>query len=112
VELDDNDLHSFAPVHSFTDAIERTLNIGVRNRIFHIGGLSKVTLFEFGQKFAAHFGYDPSLIKPKQASYRLTSNTELPKLDFSLNSTQAVEVLKFKPFLLEEGLDLVQKKLV
>ena len=43
---------------------------------------------------------------------RKPSVAKASKLDYSLNSTLAVEQLKIKPFLLEESFDLIEKKLV
>lgn len=106
-ELPTHEFHSFAPVEGLLEAIAKLAESGVRNKIFHYGGLTKVNHYEFGRAFAEKFGYDPELIRARQ----------LPKankfmvdevFDYSLNSTQLSELLKIKPLLLEQSFDLIQ----
>ncbi len=106
------EIHSFAPIEGLCDLLKRLIDSGVRNRVLHYGGLTKLTTYEFAQNFAKHFNYDPNLIIPKGIIQRKAGFAEDHIYDFSLNSTQAVDTLKIKPFLLEEGFDLIQKKLI
>lgn len=112
VELNHEALHSFSPINSLTHLVERAVSSSAKNRAFHLGGLTKMTFFEFAQEFAKKFGYDPSLIIPKRTVPKTESqNHDTPYLwDYSLNSSQTIETLKVEPFLLEEGLDLIQKQ--
>lgn len=105
------ELHSFAPIEGLTDLLPRLISSGVRNRILHYGGLTKVSAFEFAKAFAKKFKYNPELIIPKTFSSR-KGVLEGSMFDFSLNSTQLTETLKIKPFLLEESLDLIEKQLI
>ena len=109
IELSTDELHAFAPIDGLCDVIIRLIGSGVKNRVLHYGGLTKMNHFQFGQAFAKQFGYDPNLVIARTAS----KNTDgAPLFDFSLNFTQCVDILKVKPFLLEEGFDLIQKNLI
>jgi dTDP-4-dehydrorhamnose reductase len=110
IETDSKELFSFAPTDGFCDLIQKVIDSSVRNRVFHYGGLTKTTLFEFGREFAKRFRYDPQLVIPKAMAQGLTEQEK--QSDFSLNVTQTIEALKIKPLLLEEGFDLIEKKLV
>ncbi|MGZ3687509.1 MAG: sugar nucleotide-binding protein [Bdellovibrionota bacterium] len=114
VELQTNELHSFAGAEGFCDVIERLVETGIRNKILHYSGLTKVTYYEWGKEFAKRFGYDPSLILPKKAVLRksATNLTEEYIPDYSLNCTATIDALKIKPLLLEESFDLLQKQLI
>jgi dTDP-4-dehydrorhamnose reductase len=109
VELSDSEIHSFAPVEGLADLIgEIIAHPQVRNRSIHYGGLTKMSWADFGTAFAQRFGYDPKLISPVSAA----RDDKKKFLDYSLNSTQAVEQLKVKPLLLQESFDLIEKKLI
>ena len=112
MELSNYELQSFAPVQGLCDLVARVVESGVKNRVLHYGGLTRVTSFEFAQKFAKHFGYNPDLVVPKAPFYRRKGAGDEFIFDYSLNTTQAVELLKVKPFLLEECFDLIDKQLV
>ena len=116
IECPTKELYSFAPISGFADLVERVIENGERNKIYHYGGLTKVTYFELAKAFAKRFGYDTGLVYGKQAAVVGTrfdsSGIEVPKSDFSLNSSALVNALKIKPFLLEESLDLLDKQLI
>lgn len=103
-ELPSHELHSFAPVSGLSDIITRLVEGGVRNRVLHYGGLTKLSQYEWAVCFAKRFGYNSELIVPARAS--------TPKRDFSLNSSQAIDLLKIKPLLLEESFDLIDQELI
>lgn len=114
VELPDEEAHSFSPVQHFVEAVERLIDSSIKNRVFHYGGLTKMTHVEFGRRFAEHFGYDPNLVQPRRSAVRerLGRPHAGPIFDYSMNSTQTIELLKIQSLLLEEGFDLIEKKLV
>jgi dTDP-4-dehydrorhamnose reductase len=103
VELASNETHSFVTLEGLVEVIALAAESGVRKRAIHYGGLTRASYFELGRSFAKRFGYDASLIIEKK-------NDETT--DYSLNSSQAIELLNIKPLLLEESLDLIQQKLV
>lgn len=109
IQVKANELHSFAPIDSLVDTVVRVIETGTKNRILHCGGLTKLTHFEFAQEFAEKLGYDTSLI---HADTKELVKTEGKPLDYSLNSSQTLQNLKLDAFVLEHGLDLLQKKLI
>ncbi|MEK6706155.1 MAG: sugar nucleotide-binding protein [Bdellovibrionota bacterium] len=111
IELSDKELHNFAEIDGFVNFVVKIIETGARKKIFHYGGLTKMSPFEFGKIFAQRFGFNGDLIF--QITPKKTKKTvETAVADFSLNVTQGVESLKIKPLLLEESLDLIQQKLV
>ncbi len=110
IELDNNELHSFAPIYGFTELIMQLSTSGIKNKVLHYGGLTRMTYFQLGKAFAKRFGFNEKLIHPKIIPGR--DSFARPEWDFSLNSTHAVEMLKIKPFLLEQSFDLLNKHLV
>jgi dTDP-4-dehydrorhamnose reductase len=108
-EANQNEIHSFGLVQGFCDTVQRLIESGVRNRILHYGGLTKLSTYDLTREFAKRFKYDPNLIvSPGTASSEgLETN-----LDYSLNSTQSTETLKIKPLLLEESFDLIDQQLI
>ncbi|MDR3608893.1 MAG: sugar nucleotide-binding protein [Oligoflexia bacterium] len=130
LELNDHHLHSFAPVTGLVDVLSKVISsmtvssgpaakTSLKNRTLHYGGLTKVSLAEFARVFAKRYRYDPKLILPQAISTR-AARTQMVvgdigmshPGDFSLNSSATIELLKTKPFLLEEGFDLIDQKLV
>jgi dTDP-4-dehydrorhamnose reductase len=112
VELSPKELYSFAAVDGLSETVVRLIESGIRNRILHYGGLTKISMFEFAKLFSKKFGYDSNLIAPKANLHRKSGMNEEFIFDFSLNSTQVAETLKIKPLLLEESFDLIEKQLV
>ena len=115
IELPPNQLYSYAPVDGLVDLVERLIDSGIRNKTVHFGGLTKVSPFEFGQAFAKRFGYDPALVQPAPIARRKSTGGTMAPIqiyDFSMNAGFALETLKIQPLLLEEGFDLIEKKLV
>lgn len=119
IELTTNSIHSFAPVEGFAEVIAEWISKPtIRNRVLHYGGLTKSSYADFGIAFANRFGLDPGLIVPvaqsREEKKGAFKGVEKKKdiLDYSLNSSQVVELLKVKAFLLEESFDLIEQKLI
>ena len=114
IEVPHTELHGFAPVSGLTDLVSRLIQVGPKKGIFHYGGLSRVSYYEFAKQFAKTFGYDSDLVVQKQLSQALPTNRYGEPLiaDFSLNCTQTVRALEIKPLLLQESLDLFQQEMV
>lgn len=110
-DFSEKEIHSFAPVFGLCDLVVRLVDSGIKNRVIHYGGLTKLSYYEFAKAFAKHFKYNPELIAPKAQIFK-DSGYEEPTLDYSLNSSHAIETLKVKSFLLEECFDLIQKQLI
>ncbi len=113
VEAATDEIHNFAPISGFLDMMERLIETGIKNKVIHYGGLTKVSNYEFAQTFAQRFGFDPGLVLPMaNNAKKLALTGESSIQDYSLNSSFMVENLKLKPLLLEEGFDLIEKQLV
>jgi len=108
VELDNTVLHGYTTTAAFGAFMEKLIEAGPRNRIIHFGGGTKVTAFELGRALAAHIGLDPGKISPKGTQG--SSRGEIQ--DLSLNCANLHDLLKIKPLLLEESLDLIEKNLI
>jgi dTDP-4-dehydrorhamnose reductase len=111
VELSRGELYSYATVDGLCEMVSTLIASGIKNRIFHYGGLTKVTPYELGRAFAERFGYDPNLIVPG-VGFGDAEGREEHLRDYSLNCSQIVETLKLKPLLLEESFDLIDQKLI
>ena len=92
------------PVHiSFlVAAIREALIQEQKNKTFHIGGLSKVSPFEFAQIFAHFLKLDPELITAMDAEAHGVPN------EYALNFTHTLNMLKLTPLHLEESLALTK----
>jgi dTDP-4-dehydrorhamnose reductase len=113
LSLPAHELHSFAPVQGLTDAIVAVIDHGVRNKTIHYGGLTKLSYFDYARLFAKRFNLDPGLITPHAPKGATALHEEQSSTyDYSLNSSLAIELLKIKPFLLEESFDLIDQLLV
>lgn len=111
-EASNQELHSFVVAEAFTEVVQRLVDSGLKNKIVHCGGITKITYYEFARLFAKRFGYDETLIIPKARIKTSSALDENFVFDFSLNSTQTVEALKVKPLLLEQSFDLIEKQLI
>lgn len=109
MKVRDDETHSFGTIEGLVELIVRCMETGVKNKVLHYGGLTKLTQYEFAQEFARRFSYDEKLILPAEPG---KTNKDGLALDYSLNSTQAIKQLKVEPLLLEQGFDLLEKKLI
>jgi dTDP-4-dehydrorhamnose reductase len=111
VELSRGELYSYGTMEGLCELVSTLVSSGIRNRIFHYGGLTKISPYELGKSFARRFGFDPELVVPGM-SLGEAGGREAQVHDFSLNCSQIAETLKLKPLLLEESFDLIEKQLV
>lgn len=93
----------YNPVHisSLIEAIDRVISYDLKNITLHVGGLTKVTPLEVANILAGLLEYNPSHIKPSDEGAKST-------IDFSLNFSQSLDLLKTEPLLLEQSLDLLK----
>jgi dTDP-4-dehydrorhamnose reductase len=108
-ELSPRETHSFAHVDGLADVMASLIDSSYKNKVLHYGGLNKLSHYEFGREFAKAFGYNENLITLPQNQEKMH---EKDFEDYSINCTNAVETLKIKPLLLQEGFDLLKKDLV
>lgn len=105
VELPVKEVHSFLSMEIALKAIEWAVVSEGLSRTYNLGGLTKLSWFEFGQLIAASFGFDPNLIVPGKGSFD-------EEVDFSLNGSDIVRQLQVDPLILEQGLDLLKQQLI
>jgi dTDP-4-dehydrorhamnose reductase len=122
ITLPSNDLYSFTHVEVLVETVARLIDAGFKNKILHLGGLTRVSYYDMARHLAMSLGFDPSLINPSGQGVPGASggyqggksaiSAALANLDFSLNCSSVVENLKIKPLLLKESLDLIKQDLI
>lgn len=92
--------HNPVVIGQLVDTIKYVINTNMKNKTLHIGGLSKVSMFEMATLFATQFGFNTELIK---ASDENTS----AYFDYSLNFSETLKALQTEPLFLEQCLNLI-----
>jgi len=105
VELADNEVHSFLSVDVALKGIEWLAMHETTNRTYNLGGLTKLSWYEFGIMIAESLGFDKNLVIPIKSQFD-------GEVDFSLNGTDLVKQLQIDPLVLEQGLDLLKQQLI
>ena len=105
VELANREVHSFLSMEIALKAIEWAAITETQNRTYNLGGLTKLSWYDFGLALAEAFGFDPSLVIPGKGSFD-------EDVDFSLNGSELVRQLQIDPLILEQGLDLLKQQLI
>ena len=105
VELPQNEMHSFLFVDIAMRGLEWVITQESRNRTYNLGGLTKVTWFDFGKLIAESFGFNPDLVMPAKGNFE-------EDVDFSLNGTDLVRLSQVDPLIMEQGLDLLKQQLI
>jgi dTDP-4-dehydrorhamnose reductase len=103
IELSHDAYHSWIPMPHFLQAVEGLIENPQRNKVYHLGGLTRATAFDLGREFAREYGYSPDLIQPLGA--------RTPELDFSLNSSQLLKQIGMRTQELTESLHLLRKEM-
>ncbi len=105
VELPENEVHSFLLIDTALKAIEWVIENETVNRTYNLGGLTKLSWYEYGVSLAESFGFDPSLVIPAQGNFE-------GRVDFSLNSSEFVKQLEFETLPLEQSFDLLKQQMI
>lgn len=105
VELPDNEIHSFLFLDIVLQAIDWLVTSEGQNKTYNLGGLTKLSWFQFGVLIAESLGLDPSLVVPIKAQFD-------GDVDFSMNGSELVKQLQIDPLILEQGLDLLKQQLI
>jgi GDP-mannose 4,6-dehydratase len=75
------------------------------DEIYNLGGLTKLSWYDMGMRFANVLGFDENLIIPGKGQIDLAG-------DYSLNGSELIRQSNINPLLLEEAFDLFQKNLI
>lgn len=105
VEMPSNELHNFLYIDIALTAIEWAINNETKNKTYNLGGLTKLSWYDFGVHVAKSFGFDPGLIVPTRSEFGLDK-------DFSVNGSDIVRQLEVDPLILEQSLDLLKQQLI
>ena len=105
VELSNTEMHSFVSINVALKAIEWAAISENQNKTYNLGGLTKLTWYDFGVMLADSLGFDSNLIVPVKGQFD-------EPVDFSLNGSELVKQLQIDPLILEQGLDLFKQQLV
>lgn len=105
VELPKNELHSFLSVQVALQAIEWAATAETVNKTYNLGGLTKLSMYDFGVAVAESLGFDPGLVVETRGNFE-------GEVDFSVNGSELVRQLQIDPLVLEQGLDLLKQQLV
>lgn len=101
VKLQSKNIHNPVHIDFLVAVIRQCLKIDLKNVTLHVGGLSRVSVFECAQIVANHLKLDVSLIEPTDA------NSNAMPSDYSLNMTETLKLVNVEPLLLEQTLELL-----
>ena len=101
ITLSRKQIHNPVHVRELATAIDRVLQYDVRNKILHLGGLTRISEYDLAVKFLEHFGMGADRVAP------FDSVLEYQYQDYSLNFTQTLKLLKTEALLLEQSFDLL-----
>jgi dTDP-4-dehydrorhamnose reductase len=92
----------YNPVHvSFLAMmIEKALQQDLKNKVLHVGGLTKISFFELAKMFLEKIELSPELVESTDPNSNST-------VDYSLNFTESLKLVEAKPLLLEQSLNLL-----
>lgn len=105
MELPQNEVHSFLSINVALKAIEWAATQETRNHAYNLGGLTKISSYEFGVSVAESLGFDSRNVLPGKSQFE-------GDVDFSLNGSELVRQLEIDPLILEQGLDLLKQQLI
>jgi len=104
------EIHGF--VDQFTtptyvgDLVEGIKKVMDKEGLFHISGGEFLSRFDFARKVAKVFGYDPSLIRPKESTR--AGLVALRPLKGGLRIDRAQGVLGYRPHSIEKALEIIR----
>lgn len=105
-----HEYHTYAPIYGLIDILAYLVDGGPRNTTLHYGTLTRLNEYDFLTKLAKRFGLSTDLIIPEDSPP--PEFAAKLHMDYSMNFTRSIELLKIKPLLLEEGFDLFEKELI
>lgn len=93
-------LRNPVPLSQLTEAVKQVIQQDIRGKTLHLGGLSKVSMYELATIFAVQSGYNPELISPSDDAQNV-------HYDFSLNFSESLKTLGTKPLFLEDCFEAI-----
>lgn len=99
IKLPGKSLHNPVYIGMLVDCLRHAIDQDVRNRILHVGGLSKVSTAELGRAIVERLGLDPGTIELSDSASTAVAS------DYSLNFTETLTLTETSPLVLRESLD-------
>lgn len=101
IQIPTRGLHNPVHISFLVEVLKKSIQLDVRNRILHVGGLTKISLFEFTRLFLKKFNLPTEYLEGSDASGSGS------RIDYSLNFTDTLKLIEAQPLLLEQSLDLL-----
>jgi dTDP-4-dehydrorhamnose reductase len=101
ITLSRKQIHNPVHIRELATAIDRVLQYDVRNKVLHLGGLTRISEYDLALRFLEKFELGPDRIAA------FDSVLEYQYQDYSLNFTQTLKLLKTEALLLEQSFDLL-----
>lgn len=101
ITLSRKQVHNPVHIRELATAIDRILQYDIRNKVIHLGGLTRISEYDLAMKFLERFGLTREHVAP------FDSVLEYQYQDYSLNFTQSLRLLKTEALLLEQSFDLL-----
>lgn len=96
--LSQHSLHNPVQINLLSEMILRSIHLDVKNKTLHLGGLTKLSLFEAAQLFLKEFNFDASLVEANDAG------AHAEPADYSLNFSETLKTLQMSPIRFEDAL--------
>jgi dTDP-4-dehydrorhamnose reductase len=100
VSMSSRYIHNPVHVSFLAEVVKNAIERDIRNKILHVGGLTKISFFEFAKRFVEEIGLSPELVESSD-TVAVTS-----PIDYSLNFSETLNLVEAKPLLLEQSFDL------
>lgn len=94
-------IHNPVHIDLLISTVHHAITQDVRNKILHIGSLTKISTAELGKMVLERLGLDTNTVELSDAA-----STTLPS-DYSLNFTESLQLLDARPLFLEKCIDLL-----
>jgi dTDP-4-dehydrorhamnose reductase len=101
ITLSRKQIHNPVHIRELAQAIDRVILADIRNKVLHLGGLTRISEYDLALRFLRH------LDLPADHIQAFDSVMEYQYQDYSLNFTQTLGLLKTEALLLEQSLDLL-----
>ncbi len=102
ISLSERSIHNPVHIRELGILIDRVIEGDIRNKTLHLGGLTRISEYQLALEILEAFGFDKKILSPTK------SGTGTMSLDYSLNTTQTLRLLKTEPLFLKQSLDLLK----
>lgn len=100
VSMSSRNIHNPVHISFLCEVLKQAIEKDLRNKILHVGGLTKVSFFDFARRFVEEIGLSPELVENTDTG-AITN-----PIDYSMNFSETLSLVEAKPLLLEQSFDL------